>query len=139
MLTAANHKPLQVDCPLIEAIWRRHTDAVALLKVQAKHTLSGFWPIGAEGKDDRGALIVGNATQNFTIPEVLLLPIKSIHFVELSKKVIKSNVNRSTCVVDYATMRELWRTLVEKLYYYEPEDVRQAKLTEVRNSFTGLI
>jgi len=42
-------------------------------------------------------------------------------------------------VVDYATMRELWRSLVEKLYYYEPEVVSQAKLTEVRNSFTGLI
>ena len=94
---------------------------------------TGFWafphePTIAEPMPDPGLLILGNASQSFLLPGYNLKPLTAIDF---SSFVITLLIHNPSLHFNYATITALWTTLVLKVYHFEWEDIKSAKLREV--------
>ena len=92
----------------------------------------GLWvfprqPTEAESKADPGLLILGDNSRSFLLPSYNLKPVTAIEFPTFVLTVITCNPSHS---FDYATIVELWSTLVQKVYHFENDDVKTAKLME---------
>ena len=76
-----------------------------------------------------GLVILGNHDWDYTLPEVRLMPIYDVFFLELAKKVKLANPGN---VLGLELMRCLWHLLIREVYDFEDETVKLAKLEEVR-------
>lgn len=94
---------------------------------------SGCWafprePTTAESMADPGLLILGNNPHSFVLPGYNLKPLTAIDF---SAFVITLLMRNPSLSFTYATITALWSTLVLKVYHFEENDVKSAKLREM--------
>ena len=102
----------------------------------------GFWvfprePTEAEAKVDPGLLILGDNTRSIALPGYNLMPLTAIEYSIFVLTLLMCNPSLS---FNYATIIELWSTLVHKVYHFEKDDVKSAKLREMdfcSNTSTG--
>lgn len=74
-------------------------------------------------------VLLGNHDWEFILPEVQLMPLYHVFFLELAKKVVAANPGRA---LNIELMRRLWRLLIREVYDFVNEAERAAKLEEVR-------
>ena len=78
---------------------------------------------------DKGTVLLGNHQWEYILPEVQLMPLYHVFFLELAKRIIAANPGKPLGI---ELMRRLWRLLIRELYDFVSEDERTAKLDEVR-------
>ena len=93
---------------------------------------SGFWPFPhqlteANLKADPGLLTLGDNSKTFYLPAYNFKPLAAIDYAVFVFTLIMCNQDLS---IDYPTIVEVWSTLVQKVYHFEKDDVRFAKLRE---------
>ena len=74
-------------------------------------------------------MLIGNHDWEYLLPEVQLMPLYNVFFLELAKKVIAANPGKPLGI---ELMRRLWRLLIREVYDFVSEAERTAKLDEVR-------
>ena len=123
----------KVKSPANEQFWAERTDPVAYHLRNQLEAQSGCWafprePTTAERRTDHGILILGDSSQSIVLPGYNLKPITAIEF---STFVITLLMSNPSLHFNYATITALWATLVLKVYHFEREDVKSAKLGEM--------
>ena len=74
-------------------------------------------------------VLLGNHDWEYILPEIQLMPLYHVFFLELAKKVIAANPGKA---LNIELMRRLWRLLIREVYDFVNEAERAAKLEEVR-------
>ena len=72
---------------------------------------------------------MGNHDWEYILPEVQLMPLYNVFFLELAKKIVATNPGKPLSI---ELMRRLWRLLVREVYDFVDEAEKTAKLEEVR-------
>ena len=108
-------------------------DPVAHRRRNEMQAQSGYWasprePTMAEPMPDPGLLILGNAAQSFRLPGYNFKPLTAIEFPGFVITLLMSNPSLH---FTYEMITALWTTLVQKVYHFEWEDIKSAKLREV--------
>lgn len=73
-------------------------------------------------------MLLGNRDWTYSLPEVQLMPLYHVSFLELAKKIIAANPGKPLGI---ELMRRLWRVLIRDVYDFVDEAERMAKLEEV--------
>ena len=84
-----------------------------------------------EEQKDKGAVLLGNHEWEYLLPEVQLMPLCDVFFLELAKKVRVANPGKP---LGLELMRRLWRVLIREVYDFVNEAEKMAKLEEVSDS-----
>lgn len=74
-------------------------------------------------------MLLGNHDWEYILPEVQLMPLYHVFFLELAKKVKAANPRKSLTI---ELMRRLWRLLIREVYDFVNEAEITAKMEEVR-------
>lgn len=74
-------------------------------------------------------MLLGNHDWEYILPEVQLMPLYHVFFLELAKKVKAANPGKSLTI---ELMRRLWRLLIREVYDFVNEAEITAKTEEVR-------
>lgn len=74
-------------------------------------------------------MLLGNHEWEYVLPEIQLMPLYHVFFLELAKRVIAANPGKPLGI---ELMKRLWRLLIREVYDFVSEDERTAKLEEVR-------
>lgn len=82
-----------------------------------------------EEQKDKGLVLLGNRDWEYILPEVHLMPLYSVFFLELAKKVKAANPGKPLGI---ELMRRLWRLLIREVYDFVDEAEKSVKLEEVR-------
>ena len=123
---------MKVNSPANEDFWAQRMDPAAYQLRKQHEAQSGFWvfprqPTEAESKADPGLLILGDNSRSFVLPTYNLRPLTAIEYSVFVITLIMCNPSPS---ITYATIVELWSTLVQKVYHFEKDDLKSAKLRE---------
>lgn len=74
-------------------------------------------------------MVLGNHDWEYIVPDVQLMPLYDVFFLEVAQKIIAANPGKSLPI---ELMRRLWRLLISEVYDFVNEAERTAKLEEVR-------
>lgn len=132
----------QAHSPKYEIYWQKRLDADAFTAKRARQKSAEIWSfprrLSREEKKDDGMILLGNREWEYILPEVQLMPLYDVFFLELAKKVLAANPGKSLTLT---LMERLWRLLIREVYDFVDEVERKAKLEEVgprwRQSWTG--
>ncbi len=75
-------------------------------------------------------MLLGNRDWEYVLPEVQLMPLYHVFFLDLAKKVAAANPGKPLSI---ELMRRLWRLLIKEVHDFVSEAERTAKLEEVRH------
>lgn len=124
----------QAHCPKYEVYWQKRLDADAFKAKRAHQSSADFWSfprqLSKDEQKDKGVVLLGNHDWEFFLPEVQLMPLYHVFFLELAKKVILANPGK---LLTIELMRRLWRVLIREVYDFVNEAERMAKLEEVHS------
>lgn len=121
----------QTKCPKFELYWLGKTAVAALQAKKLLHEQQGLWllkPKRKEIKHFKSALILGNDTERWIVPDVSLMAIRDICFTTFAHNVRAANVGDN---LSDSMLFRLWGTLVKKAYDFVPKEVQIQKLKEV--------
>lgn len=125
----------QAGCPKFESYWMEKSAVTAL---QAKEVLQeqegGMWPLKPtqkEKKYNKSALILGNHTERWIVPDVSLMAIDEVSFSEFEQKIRTANAGDACENLDKSKLFQLWGTLINKAYDFVPKEVQIEKLKGV--------
>ena len=130
-------KPEITDCkqahsPRYEVFWQKILDVEAFKAKRARQSSADIWSfprnLTREEQNDRGLVLLGNHDWEYFLPEVRLMPLYNVFFLELAKKVKTANPGKPLGI---ELMRRFWRLLIREVYDFVPEAERRAKLEEV--------
>lgn len=132
----------KVKSPANEQFWAERMDPVAHRLRYQIEAQSGCWafprePTPAEHRADPGLLILGDSSWSIVLPGYNRMPITAIEFSTFVITLLMSNPSYH---FKYATITALWATLVLKVYHFEREDIKSAKLSDMgfgSNAGTG--
>ena len=86
--------------------------------------------LSKEERKDKGVVLLGNHDWEYTLPEVQLMPLYQVFFLDLAKKIRAANPGKRLSI---ELMRRLWRLLIREVYDFVNEAERTAKLQDVRS------
>ena len=125
----------QMRCPRFERFWLNRTAPEAFQAKSLLHEQEGVWlltPNAKEKKHFANALVLGNYTERWVIPNVSLMPIEDVFFDDCMWRVQVANTGAAGADLDKSTMFRLWGALIKKAYDFVPKEVQNEKLKEVR-------
>lgn len=123
----------KVNSPANEEFWAERMEPAAHRLRHQSQARNGFWAFPhertiAEPELSPSLLILGNATLSFELPDYNLKPLTGIDFSGFVITLLMNNPSRQ---FTYPMITTLWTTLVLKVYHFEWEDLKSAKLREV--------
>lgn len=124
----------QTKCPKFETHWMRKTATTAFLAKKLLQEQEEFWllkPNRKEKKHIKSALILGNDTERWIIPDVSLMAIDDVFFDKVAQNIRAANAGATGCNLNDSKMFRLWGTLIKKAYDFVPKEVHIEKLKEV--------
>ena len=130
---AHNRLISQIRCPKFETFWMNLTAPVAPQPEKLLQEQQGFQllrPNEKEKKHFKGALILGNATERWIIPDVSLMAVDDFAHDEFVQNVREANNQH----LDRSKVFHLWGALIKKAYGFVPREVQIEKLKEVRTT-----
>ena len=95
----------------------------------------GFWllkPKTKEKKHFKSALILGNDSERWIVPDASLMPIEDVSFEDFEQSIRAINIGVDGGKLDKSKLFRLWGTLIKKAYAFVPRDVQNEKLKEAR-------
>ena len=110
------------------------TETAALLAKRRLQEQEGFWLLGLNKKEKKhfeNALIVGNDTERWIVPEVFVMAIEDVSFENFVQNVRAANTSDVGNNLDGSNVFHLWGALIKKAYDFVPKDVQTEKLKEV--------
>ena len=125
----------QARCPKFESYWMEKSAVTAL---QAKKLLQkqegGMWPLKPtqkEKKYNKSALILGNHTERWIVPDVSLMAIGDVSFGQFEHNIREANAGDACDNLYESKLFQLWGTLIKRVYDFVPKEVQLEKLKEV--------
>lgn len=123
----------QAHSPKYEVYWQKRLDADAFKAKRASQSSAEFWSfprqLSKDEQNQKGIVILGNHDWEYILPEIQLMPLYHVFFLELAKKIIAANPGKPLSI---ELMRRLWRLLIREVYDFVNETEKKAKLEEVR-------
>ncbi|KAF6221864.1 hypothetical protein HO133_001832 [Letharia lupina] len=123
----------QAHSPKYEVYWQKRLDAEAFKAKRARQSSAEFWSfprqLSNEEQKDKGVVLLGNHDWEYILPEVQLMPLYHVFFLELAKKVKAANPGKSLTI---ELMRRLWRLLIREVYDFVNEAEITAKTEEAK-------
>ena len=108
-----------------------YTNPYEFFKRKANEQIDSFREV-ARGEDSRvdGTIVLTDAYDEITIPEIGLFSLQNVRYVDVLSRV--NNADPVDCFSE-ATMRRLWQGIVINVFDFEPEWAKKAKLEEVES------
>ena len=124
----------QTSCPKFQIFWMQKIAVAALQEKELLHQQEGFWllkPSSKQRKHLKGALILGNDTERWIVPDVALMAIGDVFFNTFVQNIKTANASQIDDNLDDSKLFRLWGALVKKAYDFVPKEVQIEKLKEV--------
>ncbi|CAD6579079.1 MAG: hypothetical protein ASARMPRED_008948 [Alectoria sarmentosa] len=132
-LIGQNSNVQQVHSPKYEVYWQKRLDGDAFKGKRARQKRALIWSfprqLTEDEREDKGMVLLGNHDWEYILPEIQLMPLYHVFFLELAKKVIAANPGKA---LNIELMRRLWRLLIREVYDFVNEAERAAKLEEAK-------
>lgn len=127
-----NADGMQAHSPKYEVYWEKIIDVEAFKAKRARQSSAEIWSfprnLTKEEQKDRGLVLLGNRDWEYFLPEVRLMPLYNVFFLQLAQKVIAANPGKPLGI---ELMRRLWRLLIREVHDFVDEAERMTKLEEV--------
>ena len=115
-------------CPLIMDFWEKYKEPGKFLSRKSKEARTSFRALPRDTQNQKkGSLILGDGITKVLIPDIDLLSLQNLSYLEVVSKVY--HVNESDHRLE-TNMGRIWVGIVSNVFHFEVESMKVAKIAE---------